>query len=243
MQVRTLIVDDEPPICDEIEFLLQQEPNFLIMGKFHNAPDTLAFLFKNTCDLLFIDIKMPGMSGLELAKTLASLEPPPLIIFSTAFSEHALEAFNTPAVAYITKPITTTSIARALVKVKTLINRQPHQLATTTLTQLCVNKNGHYIPLPLTEISAITVRDKAVYIKTQHDEYTSALTAAAIEELLPGQQFLRVHRQHLVNIDHVAEIIPWFHGSYLLRMKGSNINDIPVSRNKVKALKQRFGMR
>ncbi|MDF2499543.1 MAG: ypdB [Anaerosporomusa subterranea] len=241
MRVKTIIVDDELPICDEIEYLLKRERDIEIAAKFTNALEAMSYLMKNACDLIFLDIQMPGMSGLDFAQKLTSLRRPPLIVFCTAFPEHALAAFETPAIGYITKPITETSMKKVLEKARAIGERKNDQ-QKLAVSRFCVTKNGKYIPLDLSEIVFVYVKDKEVYIRTKGDEYTSSLTIQEIENLLPEQSFLRVHRQYLVNLDKIGEIVPWFHGSYLLRMEDIQTTEIPVSRNKTKELKCRVGL-
>ena len=242
MRVKTIIVDDEPPICDELEYLLKRETNIEVAAKFTNAHDALSYLTNTSCDLIFLDIQMPGMSGLAMAKKLTSLRHPPLIVFSTAFPEHALEAFATLAVGYITKPITQDDLSKAVEKVRTIISKGS-SFDKPPVNRICVMKNGSYIPLDKQEIIFVYVRNKEVYIRTKEGEYVSNLTIQEAEQMLPEPLFMRVHRQYLVNLDKVAEIIPWFHGSYMLRMQVANVDAIPVSRNKTKDLKALMGIR
>jgi DNA-binding LytR/AlgR family response regulator len=241
MRVKAIIVDDELPICDEIEYLLKRERDIEIAAKFTNALEAMSYLMKHACDLVFLDIQMPGMSGLDFARELTSLRRPPLIVFCTAFPEHALAAFDTPAIGYITKPIAAASLAKVLEKVRS-IGERANAPPKPALSRFCVTKNGKYIPLDLQEIIVIYVKDKEVYIRTQSGEYRSPLTIQEIEKLLPEQSFLRVHRQYLVNLDKIGEIVPWFHGSYLLRMEDIHATEIPVSRNKAKEFKKLVGL-
>lgn len=241
MRFRTIIVDDELPICDEIDYLLKRERDIEITAKFTNAFEAMTYLMTNACDLAFLDIQMPGMSGLALAQKLTALQRPPLIVFSTAFPEHALAAFDTPAIGYITKPITEVHLAKVLEKVRSLGDRVANQ-PKPIVNRLCVMKSGKYIPLDMQEIVFVYVKEKAVYIRTKTSEFTSTQTIQELENLLPVQTFLRVHRQYLVNLDKIGEIVPWFHGSYLLRMEDVNAAEIPVSRNKTKELKALVGL-
>ena len=98
MKLPTVIVDDEAPICDEIEYLLGQFSEIEIVGKFGNAFDAVAFIAEHKPRLVFLDIQMPGISGLEMARKLKNAKQPPLIVMVTAHPEYALECFDTPAV-------------------------------------------------------------------------------------------------------------------------------------------------
>ena len=106
MKIRTVVVDDEKPIVDEIVFCLREQSDIEVIGAFTNGLDALTFIAAEQPRLVFLDIQMPGLSGLEVAEKLSALRQPPLIVFLTAFGQHALEAFSTPAVGYITKPLT-----------------------------------------------------------------------------------------------------------------------------------------
>lgn len=242
MKIRTMIVDDEAPICDELEYLLKAEEDVTVVGKFSNSLEALENIRQRACDLVLLDIKMPGLTGLELARMLSYQPQPPLIIFTTAFPEHALEAFTTPAVGYLTKPVTYANLAQALEKIRAITKRTvaPEK---PSLAKICVQQGSKIIPLDKQDIVFVYVKDKDVYVRTEACEYAAALTMQEIEKLLSEQKFLRVHRQYLVNLDKVREIIPWFHGSYLLRMKDSRSEEVPVSRNKIKELKSILGLK
>ena len=121
MSIATVIIDDEAPICDEIEYLLGRFPEVSVAGKFHNAFDAVAFIAEQNPRLAFLDIQMPGLSGLELARKLKNLQRPPLIVIVTAHPEYALEAFDTPTVGYVTKPVTEEKINAVMEKVSRLL--------------------------------------------------------------------------------------------------------------------------
>ena len=242
MKMKTVIVDDEELICDEIEYLLKKEADIEIAAKFFNAFDALAYISQAACDLVFLDIKMPVISGLELAQKLTQLQRPPLLVFITAFSEHALAAFDTAAVGYITKPVAQGTLTKVLEKIRSIVQRTvPVEKMCTT--KICILKNGRIIPLDKQEIVFVYVRKKDVFVRTREGEYVATLTMQEVEKILAEPNFFRVHRQYLVNLDKVLEIIPWFHGAYQLRMDDFKAEEVPVSRNKVKALKTLMGLK
>lgn len=242
MKMKAIIVDDEELICDEIEYLLKREADIEVTAKFSNAFDALAHISQTVCDLVFLDIQMPGISGLELAQNLSQLHRPPLVVFITAFPEHALEAFGTSAVGYITKPVTQRSLVKALEKIRAIVQRTS-LLEKASITKICILKNGRIIPINKQEIVFIYVCQKDVFVRTKTGENVATLTMQEIERILTEPNFYRVHRQYLVNLDKVLEIIPWFHGSYQLRMDDFKNEEIPVSRNKVKDLKMLMGLK
>lgn len=242
MRIKAVIVDDEQPICDEIEYLLNKHPQIEVQGKFNNCFDALTHITEYHPTLLFLDIKMPGISGLEMAKKLTTLSNPPLIVFITAFQEHALEAFNTPAIGYIIKPITEEKIGAILQKIRCLLPTLPPKPINQG-NMICVMEKERIIPLPKTAVVLAYVNDKDVFIRTADKQYTCTLMFKEIEAILGESNFLRVHRQYIVNLEKVQEIIPWFHGSYLLRMQDVLHEEVPVSRNKVKLLKSMLGLK
>jgi len=242
MRVKAIIIDDEQPICDEIEYLLNKHSDLEIQGKFNNCFDALAYITEHRPDVLFLDIKMPGISGLEMAKKLAIMSNPPLIVFITAFQEHALEAFATPAIGYITKPVTEEKLSVVVQKIHILMAKSNHKRQDQG-NKICVMDNGKILPLQKKAVVLAYVNDKDVYIRTADKQYTCTLMFKEIEAILSEDNFLRVHRQYIVNLDQVVEIIPWFHGSYLLRMADVSHEDVPVSRTKIKLLKSIMGLK
>ena len=242
MQVKAIIIDDEQPICDEIEYLLKQYMDLEIQGKFNNCFDALAYITEHRPDVLFLDIKMPGISGLEMAKKLTLLSDPPLIVFITAFHEHALEAFATPAIGYITKPVTKEKLSAVVQKIRNLMAKSHHKPPDQG-SKICVMDNGKILPLQKQAVVLAYVNEKDVYIRTADKQYTCTLMFKEIEAILSDDHFLRVHRQYIVNLDQIVEIIPWFHGSYLLRMADVNHEAVPVSRTKIKLFKSIMGLK
>lgn len=242
MRYKTVIIDDEQPICDEIEYLLKKCIDVEISAKFCNSVAALDYLVENSPDIIFLDIQMPGLTGLELAKKLNNLPNPPMIVFITAFEEHALEAFATPAIGYITKPVTEDKLEKVLQKIRSLSCKKPSQSIAIS-NRICVTAKGRIIPLDINDIVFVYVNDKDVFIRTTDAEFACPLTMKELEDLLAESNFLRVHRQFIVNLNAVTEIIPWFHGSYLLRMNDFKSQEVPVSRNKIRQLKSAVGLK
>lgn len=242
MQLKAVIVDDEQPICDEIEYLLKKHPNIKVQETFNNCFDAITYITEYRPDVIFLDIKMPGISGLEMAKKLMKLSRPPLVVFITAFQEHALEAFDTPAIGYIIKPVTEAKLSVIMQKIHHLMTNYQHKPLDLT-TKICVMDNGKILPLQKKDVVLAYVNEKDVYIRTADKQYTCTLMFKEIEAILSDSNFLRVHRQYIVNLDQVLEIIPWFNGSYSLRMTGIHHEDIPVSRSKVKLFKHIMGLK
>jgi DNA-binding LytR/AlgR family response regulator len=245
--IPTVIVDDEAPICDEIEYLLGKYDQLDIVGKFNNAFDAIAYIAEQKPRLVFLDIQMPGFSGMEMARRLKNLKQPPLIVIVTAHPEYALEAFDTPTVGYVTKPVTEEKIAGVMDKVNCLLSNFS-SAAKVDVNKICVQSDGKILPIALEDIALVVVKDKDVYIRTRCAEYLvpfsfQDIAAILVERSSAREKFVQVHRQFIINVDKVLEIIPWFHGTYHLKMADCKTQQVPVSRNKIRMLKEIMGLK
>lgn len=245
--IPTVIVDDEMPICDEIEYLLEPYDEVKIVGKYNNAFDAIAFIAEQKPRLVFLDIQMPGISGLEMARKLKTLKNPPLIVIVTAHPEYALEAFDTPTVGYITKPVTEEKMAGVMSKLNCLLQKTPPP-PKADVNRICVQAGGRIMPLAPEDIVTVGVKDKEVYIRTQNAEYSTSFSFQDIVVLLTERatardKFVQVHRQFIINVDKVLEIIPWFHGTYYLKMADCRAEQVPVSRSKIRMIKEILGLK
>jgi DNA-binding LytR/AlgR family response regulator len=255
MSIRAVIVDDELPICSEIEYLLQAHPDILVAAKFDQSQQALAYIQENPCELIFLDIHMPGMGGLEFANCLRTLGLRTLVVFVTAYEEYALPAFATPAVGYITKPITQAHLTQALMKVRSLLQVSasisspaavPPTASKGTILRperISVRQGNVLIPLCQPDILLAYVKDKDVFLHTKADDFLLSMTLSELIELLDAANFLRVHRQYIVNLNAIEKIIPWFHGTYMLRLKDASGTEIPVSRTHIQELRRALGIR
>ncbi|MDF2876165.1 MAG: ypdB [Sporomusa sp.] len=242
MRTKAVIIDDEQPICDEIEYLLNQRGDIEICAKFTNCVDALIHILEKKPDIVFLDVIMPGMSGLEMAQKLNSMNKLPYIVFITAYPEHAVEAFATPAVGYVTKPVTEDKLSKVLAKIRNLSAKTTTERGTQ-IAKVCVLSSGKIVPVNKKDIVFIYVKDKDVFVRTRTVEFSAMLTLQEFDNLLTEPNFLRIHRQYIINLDEILEITPWFHGSYLLRMNDLNKQEVPVSRTRVKHLKLTLGLK
>ncbi len=242
MKTKAVIIDDEQPICDEIEYLLNQRGDIEVCAKFTNCVDALIYILEKKPDIVFLDVIIPGMTGLEMAQKLNSMTKVPYIVFITAHTEHAIEAFSTPAVGYVTKPITEEKLGNVLAKIRNLSAKTASDRGTQ-IAKVCVLSGGKIVPVNKKDIVFIYVKEKDVFVRTRSVEFSAMLTLQEFDNLLTEPNFLRIHRQYIINLDEVLEITPWFHGSYLLRMNDLNKQEVPVSRTRVKHLKIALGLK
>ena len=240
MKIRAMIVDDEPPLRDEMAYLLQAHPEVEVVAQFDRTGPALEYLSGNPCELVFLDIRMPGMDGMEFARCIGEMKLKTQVIFVTAYGEYALDAFDTPATGYLTKPVSRVALARALEKAKALMTQAPRRKKPGG--RIGVTRDGKLHPIRRSEIVMAYVREKTVFVRTKSGDFLSRRSFQETADFLSGEPFLQVHRRYIVNLDYVAEVVPWFKGSYILRMKGFSDEDIPVSRNHLPEVKRLLGL-
>lgn len=231
--IKVLIVDDEPLAREELRLMLQAEPDLQIVAECGHAIEALPAIHQHKPDVLFLDIQMPRISGLELVGMLDP-EQLPQIVFVTAYDEYALRAFEEQALDYLLKPVDPARLARTLARLRAGQGQsQRAQDWVPPLTQIpCVGHNRIRL-LPITEVEFVHSDVAGNHVISQSMEGTTELTLRTLEE---RSGFLRCHRQYLVNPRCISEILLLEGGlAELLTQSGRKI---PVSRRYLKPLKE-----
>ncbi len=252
-----LLVDDEFPTRQELRFVLEQLIPEATYYEASNGEECLNILSKLQPDVVFLDINMPKINGLTTAATISELPDPPLIVFATAYDEHALKAFELAAIDYVVKPFskrrltkTVEKVRQRLGEIKTLAHQKTliqqflaDSPQTITIDKLWVeSENGNRQLIPFEDILFIEARDKRVYATTRDGSTRQTrYTLKNLEERLASHQFCRSHKGFLVNLNAVAELIPWFSGGYQLRLNDTAETIIPVSRRHAPTIKIKLG--
>jgi two-component system response regulator AlgR len=239
MTMRALVVDDEQPARARLTALLQELGQVVVVGEARNASEALQRIDELEPDLIYLDVRMPGMSGLELARHLGSLEEPPAIIFTTAHDEHAMEAFEAEAVGYLLKPVRKEKLSAATTRAQRLTLRQLGSVAAVApRTHLSVRARDGIRLLKLEEVIFLQAEQK--YTTVRHtggeDLIDDSLRALEIEF---GDRFLRIHRSALVNRDFIEAVERNADGHHLIRLRGVE-EPMQVSRRLVTELKTRL---
>ena len=197
--LRILLVDDEPLARLRLRALLQEcaDPASDIVGEAGDADTALALLRQRGCDLLLLDIGLPGRSGMQLAAALRALAPPPSVVFVTAHAEHALQAFELDAVDYLTKPVTRERLRSALQRVAQRRRSVDAPVAAGASSVLVVHDRGRVLRLPLADVLYLKAELKYVTLRTAVHSYVLDDPLSELEQRL-GDGFLRVHRNALV---------------------------------------------
>ncbi len=236
--LRVLVVDDERPARDELVFQLGRLDDVGEVLGAAGATDCLRLLESADVDAVFLDVRMPGLDGLELGRIVRLLARPPMLVFVTAFDSYAVEAFGLAAVDYLLKPVRTERL-RATVK-RLLETRRGHEGAAGAAghpededamgDRLPVLAGGRIVLVNVDDIRVALVAGERVVVHTHEGRFQARHTLAELEHRLHGRGFLRVHRSYLVNLRHVLTIETFFNGTYLLKLRNVPGLTVPVSR-------------
>ena len=260
--LRAYLVDDEPLAIERLARLLAGFDSLRVVGSATDPAQALVYLNSESgqsIDVLFLDIQMPGLNGFEL---LSQLAEQPFVIFTTAYDEYALQAFEVNSIDYLVKPIETAQLARALKKLGRLQpvvrpdwQRNPDlpillkELAAslrprqTDYPRRIASRVGERISfLDLDSVTHFIAHDKLTYAIVDGRRHCVDQTIAELERRLDPAKFLRIHRSALVNVDCIHEVNSWFAGKVVLSLKDPQRTQIPVARDRVRALKSRLGI-
>lgn len=235
MKIRALIIDDEPLARQRIRHLAHNEPLLELIGECASAVEALAEIQRQGPDLLFLDVQMPEMNGFELLQKLPR-ERLPLVVFTTAYDKHAVRAFEAHALDYLLKPFEPDRFKAALARAhEHLANRQASAAARglldllapgqnsplapnckTYLTRLTVKTNDKVVVLKITDIDSIESAGNYVAVNVGKESHILRETLNALEAQLDPENFLRVSRSALVNLDRVRELQPMFKGEHII---------------------------
>jgi two-component system response regulator LytT len=236
--LKAIIVDDEAPARSELRYLLDEVGGVEVVAEAAGVREAIEKLKEYPCDVMFLDINMPEATGLQLAEALQHLKFPPAVVFITAYSEHALDAFNVNAIDYLVKPVETDRLAQA-------INRVHEQVALQVQAQkskrIPVEKGRKKIFIEVDKIRYIMARDDYARLQTDTDHYFTNISLAQLEKHLDGYGFFRVHRTYLVNLSMIEEVESATGGTLMLTLKDVD-EKIPVSRRRVSSLKKTLGL-
>lgn len=248
--IRIVIVDDEEPARSELRYLLEQFQDVEIIGEFSNGEAAVKTIPSLNPHLIFIDIEMAGLNGIQTAEKINTSNVIPLLVFATAHEEFALKAFELNAVDYLLKPFSAKRVAQCIEKVRTMLaevvktshhKREPNSIPTYSLQKLAIEHNGKASVIDTRDIVAAYCNEGQLSIRTSDKCYYTNMPLQDLQSRLDDRLFFRTHRAYLVNIEKIREIIPWFNGTYNLILEGFT-EEIPVSRQQVPKLKKMFGL-
>jgi len=255
--LRILVVDDEQLAREELCYQLGQVADVEVVGQAFNGIEAISAVERLEPDLVFLDVQMPGLTGFEVARRLLDHEvEAPAVVFVTAFDQHAIEAFEVNAVDYLLKPVEANRLEQALHRARRRlasersgsagpVNEQLERIVKMMADrqvrreQVAVKVGERFMLVQAEEIIYASLADESINIVTGQVTGTSNYrTLDDLQARLDPEIFWRVHRSHLVNINKIKEIVPWFSRNYILRMKDAKGTEIPVSRSQTKRLRE-----
>ncbi|MDN3643058.1 LytTR family DNA-binding domain-containing protein [Lutimonas halocynthiae] len=208
--VTYLIIDDEPAAIEVLEFHLKKIPSMELKASFRDPLEALDYLQKHKVDLIFLDINMPELSGISFPKF---LQNPPLIVFTTAYSEYALESYELKAVDYLLKPINFDRLLQAVIKVKQVLNKNNEVITTISKTvndspeqTIFIKSGSEFHQVSIQNIKWIESDGNYVTFHTTKRSILARYKLSEVIDIIPKEQFVRIHRSYIVALKHIETI-------------------------------------
>ncbi|MBP2846456.1 response regulator transcription factor [Dickeya oryzae] len=241
--MKAIIVEDEFLAQQELRWLIKQHSQINVDAVFDDGLDVLKYLQDNRVDVIFLDINIPSLDGVMLAKNISQFAHKPLIVFITAYKNHAVEAFELEAFDYILKPYHETRIVGMLQKLEAAWQQQQlpaHPSSDSNRpAPMTINlvKDKRIIVTNIHDIYYAESHEKLTFVYTRRDEFVMSMNITEFCNRLPEAYFFRCHRSYCVNLSKIREIEPWFNNTYILKLSDLDFQ-VPVSRSKVREFRQ-----
>lgn len=246
--IKIVIVEDEKISNDELKYIVSKDKRFKVTGQAYDGINALKLIENEEPEIVFIDINIPGKSGLELAEEIKIMLPDTILIFITAYENYAIKAFELKIYDYILKPYDEKRIMESLnCALSTIVNKSENQIIdildklenTKNLKKIPCENNGRITLIDVNKIFFCYSEGEKNYVKTDKEVY---FTTKTLQELSEKTNFFRCHRSYIVNLEKVKEVYPWFNSTYKLIVDNTESDEIPVSRSHVKEVKAALGL-
>ena len=241
--MKGIIVEDEYLSREELKYFIKNYSSIEIVGEFDDGLDVLKFLQENEIDVIFLDINIPSLDGVFLAKNISKFAVKPYIIFITAYKEHAVDAFELEAFDYILKPYSDDRIISMLnkleksyssnISIDNKLEEEKKFVQKSKASSISLWKNDKLRVVNIKDIYYCEARERETIVYTKDSEYIVKESIKEFEKNLDTNLFFKTHRSYIVNVSKINEIIPWFNNTYKLKLDDIN-SEIPVSRSKIK---------
>ena len=243
MKLRCVLVDDESPACDRLRRMLGEHADVEIVGEAGDVDAAVALVDAERPDVLFLDVQMPGGDGFEVLRRLEHL---PRVVFTTAFDQYAVRAFEVSSVDYLLKPFAKPRLAAALDRVRASVAAKEDAAApvrrileAATPFRIPAKRGAKIVLLDPSEISWFEADDTLVHARVGETRYLVERSLADLESSLEGT-FFRTHRAYLVNLAKIGEIVPGDAGTYRLVIRDEAKTQLPLSRRQAQKLRERI---
>jgi two-component system LytT family response regulator len=242
---RVLIGDDEEGIRRILRRAVEKTEGFEIVGEGQNGAEVLSLAERLRPNIVFMDVEMPELNGVECAKRIVDISPKTIIIFATAHEEFMPEAFQLYAFDYLIKPFKMERVYQTLERIKTLNNQTQEEPIHRTVNHekvpqrlLIKNKEGISF-VDTREIILIQREDRSTVIYTAHDSYITSEGLSDMEEKLDKDEFLRTHKSYIINLSMISKIYPYGRWTYIVKLKNTD-KDALLTHDKYEELKRMF---
>jgi two-component system LytT family response regulator len=253
--MKVFLIDDEPLAVLRLRRLLEDTGRVEILGASSDPKEALEQIRRAHCDALFLDIEMPGMSGFDLLDQLG--EPQPLVVFTTAYDQYALEAFQVNSIDYLLKPVEPAQLDRALNKLDRILGGSEARGDVNALLKqvraMVEHREPNYLSrvasrvadrVEFIEVAQVThfyAKDKLTFAVTAAKHHALDLSIAELEQKLSPHHWVRIHRSTLLNVDAVKELHTWFGGKLLVKLKDGR-TELQVARERTAEVKAKLGI-
>ena len=250
-RLRAFVLDDEPLAVKRLVRLLAATGRVDVVGSATDPAQAVAELGGTPVDVVFLDIQMPGLTGFEVVERLAG---DIIVVFTTAYDRHAVQAFETSAADYLLKPIEPARLERTLDRIERrraepagdlrgVVERVVRELRGPSFLEHLASRTGDRVRLvPVAQVTHVAARDRATYAVTAAGEHMLDVSIVELERRLDPSKFTRIHRGTLVNLAWIGELHADFGGRLIVRLRDDRRTELPVSRDRVRALKERLGV-
>ena len=254
--IRAWLVDDEKLALSRLSRMLRETGKVEIIGATTDPEEALGHLSETPVDALFLDIEMPGLNGFEL---LSRLDARPAVVFTTAYDQYAVKAFEANGTDYLLKPVSPEALDRAIAKLERSRAGDPaeyraqYEAMLERLTAALGQQERQYPRrissklgdrvqfIDLEKVTHFFADGKLTYAATKEKNFVVDDSIIQLEARLDPHQFQRIHRAYLVNLSAVAEVCSWFGGKMVARLNDAARTELPIARERVKSLKERLG--
>jgi two-component system, LytTR family, response regulator LytT len=253
--VNCILVEDELPAAEELMFMLNSYSDLKIIGVCRDGKEALKTITEQDPDVVFLDINIPIINGVELANRIIELDKNIHIVFTTSFEEHAIKAFEIEALDYLLKPFDESRVSKTVKRIRAKINNNNDTSGDISekvkkligkldredklLKKIPCSLNERIVLINTKDIYFFYAEGDKTYAKTTDKTY---LTKHTLTEFENKTEFFRCHKSYLVNTEKITELYPWFNGAYQLSMGDKENSQLPVSRSHVKDLKLLLGI-
>ena len=243
MSMLALIVDDEAPARAELRFLLERVGGVSVVGEAASVKEALALAGHLDYDIVFCDISMPELTGIDAARELQAWPNRPLVVFVTAHQDYAVQAFSVDAFDYLLKPVSEERLAQTVDRLRSALRKQPERTIGPDLAKVAVTRRGEALLLDHDQVYYALAEGDYTRIFTHDDRYLSTQSMRELEDVLPASRFFRIHRSSLVNLQKVTVLEQAAPGKWVVRMSDAEATQLEVARRQTRALKQHLGLR